>query len=85
MLPLIVFFKGIIGANRLNKEGISVKSKKERKVEIYIIEAPNPEQRLKRVTEILAEGIFTYLEENGYFREDNKEDEKPPLTEPISA
>ena len=32
-------------------------------------------ERLKRVLEILAEGIFSYLEKNGYFREGKKEDQ----------
>lgn len=33
------------------------------------------EERYKRILEILAEGIFQYLLQNGYFRED-KEEEK---------
>lgn len=44
-----------------------------RRVEIEIIRGTEDDgTRLKRVLEILAEGIFAYLEENGYFREEKE-------------
>jgi len=44
-----------------------------RKVEIEIIQGTEDDgSRFKRVLEILSEGIFVYLEENGYFREEKE-------------
>lgn len=44
-----------------------------KRVEIEVIRGTEDDgTRLKRVLEILAEGTFAYLEENGYFREEKE-------------
>ena len=56
-----------------------MKTKEGRKVTIYIEQPKTPAERLKgkvrykKVLEILAEGMFEYIIENGYLNEDKKE------------
>jgi len=45
-----------------------------RKVEIEILEGKVEEGDLDRAVEIIAGGIFAFLEEGGYLREEGKEE-----------
>lgn len=48
-----------------------------RRVEIEIIKGTKDDgTRLERVIEILADGVFSFLEEEGYFREDGGREKK---------
>ena len=77
-LPLVIF-KGIIRSNDPAKEE-SMRTKEGRKVTICVnnpksrAERLEGEARYKKVLEIFAEGMFEYIIENGYLKEDKKED-----------
>lgn|GEM_PF-1678246 len=47
-----------------------------KKVEVSYTERTDDKERLKRITEILAEGVYAYLKKNGLLREDIERTEK---------
>lgn len=47
-----------------------------KKVEVSYTERTDNEERLKRITEILAEGVYTYLKTLGLLREDIERTER---------
>jgi len=47
-----------------------------KKVEISYIETTEGKERLKRITEILSEGVYTYLKKNGLLRENSDRTER---------
>jgi len=47
-----------------------------KKVEVSYTERADNGERLKRITEILAEGIYTYLKTSGLLREDIERTER---------
>jgi hypothetical protein len=46
------------------------------KVEVEYIETPDEPERMKKVTKILAEGVYAYLKKEGVLRIDPKRKEK---------
>lgn len=47
-----------------------------KKFEVSYTERTDNEERLKRITEILAEGVYTYLKTTGLLREDKERTER---------
>ena len=46
------------------------------KVEVEYVESPDDADRIKKVSKILAEGVYTYLKKEGLLRIDPKRHEK---------
>ena len=47
-----------------------------KKVEISYTDKTDDQERQKRITEILAEGVYAYLKTSGYLREDRERAER---------
>lgn len=43
-----------------------------KKIEVSCIEKTENGENLKKITEILADGVYEYLKKNGYLREDTE-------------
>ncbi len=46
-----------------------------KKIEISYTQATEEKERLKRITEILSEGVYAYLKKNGLLKEDSERTE----------
>jgi hypothetical protein len=47
-----------------------------KKIEVSYTEKTDEEERLKRITEILAEGVYSYLRGSGLLKEDREQEER---------
>lgn len=47
-----------------------------KKIEVSCIEKAENSENLKKITEILADGVYEYLKKNGYLREDTERSER---------
>ena len=50
-----------------------------KRIEISLVEVPNEEEWRKKITEILSEGIYAYLKNQGLLRENSTRSEKIKL------
>jgi len=50
-----------------------------KKIEVSYVEAPNEKERIEKITEILSEGVYTYLKKQGLLRKDTSQSEKTKL------
>lgn len=56
-------------AKRLGKRNI-------KQIEFSYIEVPNEKERIEKITDILSEGVYTYLKEQGLLRKDPDRERK---------